>query len=132
MLGEQIGERKGKVTGRRVVSTEPARIEVAFEAEGSLLGVAVKEIGTYTSQLRPDGSLYGEGEGVIMGKDGEIATWKGQGVGVLGENGAVSYRGAVYHQSGSTKFTRLNTVAGVFEYEVDADGNTTTKLYEWR
>jgi len=34
-----------------------------------------------------------------------------------------SYRGAVYHQSGSTKFTRLSTVAGVFEYEVDADGN---------
>jgi len=132
MLGEPIGERKGKVTGRRVLSTEPAKIEVAFEAEGSLLGVAVREVGTYTSRLRPDGSLYGEGEGVIMGKDGDIATWKGQGVGVLGENGAVSYRGAVYHQSGSAKFTRLNTVAGVFEYEVDADGNTTAKLYEWR
>jgi hypothetical protein len=39
MLGEQIGEEKGRVTARRVVSTDPARVEVAAETEGTLLGV---------------------------------------------------------------------------------------------
>jgi len=132
MLGEQIGEEKGRVTARRVLSTDPARVEVSAETEGTLLGVATKNIITYQSQLRPDGTLYGEGEGVVMGKDGDIATWKGQGVGIFGENGAISYRGAIYYQSGSTKFERLNTIACVYEYAVDAEGNTSAKLYEWR
>jgi hypothetical protein len=38
----------------------------------------------------------------------------------------------VYYQSASTKFARLNSIACVFEREVDAEGNTTAKLYEWR
>ncbi len=44
----------------------------------------------------------------------------------------VSHRGAVYYQSASPKWTRLNSVAGVFEYEVDAQGNTRSQLYEWK
>jgi len=132
MLGEQIAEEKGRVTARRVLSTDPARIEISAETQGSLLGVETKTIMSYVSQLRPDGSLYGEGEGVVMGKDGDTATWKGQGVGVFKENGAISYRGAVYYQSASTKLARLNSIACVFEYEVDADGSTSAKLYEWR
>lgn len=132
MLGEQIGEEKGRVTARRVLSTDPARVEVSAETEGKLLGVATRTIMSYQSQLRPDGTVYGEGEGVVMGKDGDVATWKGQGVGILGENGAISYRGAVYYYSGSSKFERLNKIACVFEYEVDAEGNTSSKLYEWR
>lgn len=115
-----------------MVSTDPARVEVSAETEGTLLGVAARTIITYQSQLRPDGTVYGEGEGVVMGKDGDVATWKGQGVGVFGENGAISYRGAVYYQSASPKFERLNKIACVYEYEVDAEGNTSAKLYECR
>jgi hypothetical protein len=48
------------------------------------------------------------------------------------ENGAITYRGAIYYQSASTKFERLNTIACVYEYAVDAEGNTSSKLYEWR
>jgi hypothetical protein len=132
MLGEQIGEEKGRITARRVVSTDPARVEVSAETEGTVLGVATKTIMTYQSQLRPDGTVYGEGEGVVMGKDGDVAKWKGQGVGVFGENGAINYRGAVYYQSGSSRFEPLNSIACVYEYEVDAEGNTSSKLYEWR
>ena len=42
------------------------------------------------------------------------------------------YRGASYYYSDSPKLKRLNTVATVFEYEADADGNTKSKLWEWK
>jgi len=131
MLGEMIGESRGKRTGRRVLSTNPFKVEVSLETSGTVLGVEVNEIATYWSEGRPDGSLYGEGQGVLITQDGETVTWKGQGVGkILG--GAVSYRGAVYYSTTSPKLARLNTVASVFEFDADANGNTHSKLWEWK
>lgn len=46
--------------------------------------------------------------------------------------GAVSYRGALYYETQSEKWKRLNTIAAVFEYEVDGEGNTRTKTWEWK
>jgi hypothetical protein len=67
-----------------------------------------------------------------VGKGGERATFKAQGVGKLLDGGAVSYRGASYYYSESTKLSRLNAVATVYEYEADADGTTKSKLWEWK
>ena len=131
MLGELIGESRGKRTARRVLSTNPFKVEVSLETSGTLLGVEVNEIATYWSEGRADGSLYGEGQGVIITKDGEAATWKGQGVGRFVAGGAVSYRGAVYYSTTSPKLARLNTIAAVFEFDADANGNTHSKLWEW-
>src|SRR5271165_3310900 len=63
MIGEQIGETRGKRIVRRVLSTEPPTIEVTFEASGHLFGVATTGMGTYTSVINPDGSIFGQGEG---------------------------------------------------------------------
>jgi hypothetical protein len=54
--------------------------------------------------------------------DGENMTLKGAGAGTIKAGGVVSYRGAVYFSSSSPKLARLNTVAAVFEFEVDASG----------
>jgi hypothetical protein len=133
MLGEQVGENKGKRTSRRVLSVASGfSAEVSFESAGKLLGVESNEIGTYTSSSRPDGSLYGEGQGVVLGADGSNATWKGSGVGKFTGGGGVSYRGAIYYSSASPKFARLNNIAVVFEFEVDGEGNTHSKLWEWK
>ena len=134
MLGDKIGETSGKVTSRRVLPNPGGgpKMETTFEASGRLLGVAEMETGTYWSVLRPDGSLYGEGQGIVMGKGGEAATWVGQGVGTIKKNGAVSYRGALYYQSAAAAWSRLNTVAVIFEYEVDAQGNARAQLWEWK
>ncbi|HEV2246297.1 MAG TPA: hypothetical protein VGW37_06560 [Terriglobia bacterium] len=133
MLGEMIVELRGKRTGRRVLSVDNGfKVEVAFESTGKMLGIDVMEVGTYWSESRPDGSLYGEGHGVVIGADGNSATWKGQGVGRFVEGGAVSYRGAVYYSSASPRLARLNSVAAVFEFDVDAEGNTHSKLWEWK
>jgi hypothetical protein len=134
MLGEKIGEASGKVTTRRVLANPGGgpKMETSFESAGKLLGVEATETGTYWSAVRPDGSLYGEGQGILMGKRGEMATWVGQGIGMMKDNGGVSYRGAVYYQSSSEAWSRLNRVAAVFEFEVDAEGKSRSELWEWK
>ena len=134
MLGEMIGELRGKRTSRRVLPCEGAglKVEVSFEGTGKMLGVDVNEIGTYWAATRPDGTLYGEGQGVVISHAGDMATWVGGGVGQFREGGAVGYRGAIYYQTTSPKLARLNSVAVVFEFEVDAQGNTRSQLWEWK
>jgi hypothetical protein len=133
MLGEQIGEETGKVMVRRVISVEGGtKVEVTTQSTGKLLGVETRNTVTYQAGIRPDGSLYGEGHGLVVGKGGEQATWKGAGVGRLLEGGAVSYRGALYYHSDSPNFRRLNAVAVIFEYSADAEGNTKSKSWEWK
>ena len=58
--------------------------------------------------------------------------WRGSGAGKLLPGGAVSYRGILYYRTASQKLARLNNACGVFEYEVDAGGNTTAKVWEWK
>ena len=83
MLGAQIGETKGKRIVRRVLSTDPPTVEVSFEDSGHLFGVPTTGMGTYTSVIRPDGSIYGEGQGINMTQDGEGISWTGTGVGQI-------------------------------------------------
>jgi hypothetical protein len=134
MLGEQIGEESGKVTGRRVLANPGGgpKMETSFEASGKLLGVSFHENGTYWSALRPDGTLYGEGQGIVMGAGGEAATWVGSGIGVFRSDGGVNFRGAIFYQTAAPAWARLNKVATVFEYDVDAQGGTKSKLWEWK
>lgn len=133
MLGDQIGEETGKVIVRRVLPTEGSpKVEVSFQTTGKLLGVDHRSIGTYIASSRPDGSAYGEAQGIVIGKNGERATWKAQGVGRMLADGSVSYRGATYYETQSANWKRLNTIAVLFEYEADAEGNTRTKSWEWK
>jgi len=133
MLGEQIGEESGKVIVRRVISVDGgAKVEVTTQSTGKLLGVETRNSVTYCAEIRPDGSLYGEAVGLVVGKGGEQATFKAQGVGKLLDGGAVRYRGASYYYGDSPNFKRLNAVAVIFEYEADAEGNTKSKSWEWK
>ncbi len=135
MLGNEIGEERGKVTGYRILPSEGAgpKVEVSFQALGKILGVEHSTLGTYTSVTRPDGSVFGEGQGVAMGASGERASWVGQGIGKLAGRGqAISYRGAIFYQSATPQWAALNGMVTVFEYEVDEQGNTTSKLWEWK
>jgi hypothetical protein len=134
MQGEKIGEETGKVTSRRVLpnSGGSPKMETSAQTELTLLGVRASNTITYSSVARPDGTLYGEGQGIVMSMNGELATWVGQGVGSIKKDGGVSFRGAVYYQSSSPKWSRLNSVAAIFEHEVDAEGNVHSELWEWK
>lgn len=132
MLGEQVSESTGKRLVRRVISVEPPTAEVSFEDSGSILGVHVTGMGTYTSVVRPDGSIFGQGQGMNMTDDGEAVTWTGTGVGHFGPGGSVSYRGMLFFRTASQKLARLNGSCGAFEYDVDPSGVTTSKVWEWK
>ena len=134
MLGEKIGEESGKVTLRRALpnASGSPKMEISVQTNLTLLGVKATNTVTYWSVVRPDGTLYGEGHGIVMGKEGDLATFIGQGVGTIKKDGAVSYRGAVYYQSSSPKWSRLNSVAAIFEHEVDPEGNVRSQFWEWK
>jgi hypothetical protein len=132
MLGQQLGQGKGKRIVRRVLSTEPPSVEVSFEDGGTMLGVAVTGFGTYTSSIRPDGSIYGTGQGAMSTADGDMILWKGTGLGKFGLGGAVSYRGMIFYQTPSQKLAALNNACGAFEFDVDPAGNTTSTVWEWK
>jgi hypothetical protein len=74
MIGDQIGDSKGKRTVRRVISVEPPTAEVSFEDTGAMLGIATSGMGTYTSTVATDGSLHGTGQGLMMTADGDAIT----------------------------------------------------------
>jgi len=132
MLGDVLGELTGKRIVRRVLSVDPTKVEISFEESGQMLGVATNSFGTYTSMIRPDGSLYGEGVGVMVSREGDMVSWVGSGQGKFTPGGGVSYRGILYFQTTSQKLARLNAAPGVFEYEVDGEGKSHTKTWEWK
>lgn len=132
MLGEQISETKGRRLVRRVLTVDPPTAEVSFEDSGHVLGVAGKGMGTYTSTVREDGSILGHGQGLSMMQDGDVVTWTGTGVGKFGPEGSVSYRGMLFYQTTSKKLARINNACGAFEFEVDGEGNTTARVWEWK
>jgi len=112
MLGEKIGEISGKVTMQRVLPNLGGypKMETSFQASGSVLGTNVKDTGTYWTVVRPDGTQYGEGQGVMMTKDGKVATWTGHGVGVMKKDGTATYRGALYFQTMPPKLSTQKAI----------------------
>lgn len=135
MLGEMIGEDQGKITAIRVLpfNGQAPQMEVSFQSSGNLVGVETTNLGTYISTLMPSGVFNGEGQGVVITQDGDTATWIGTGVGKpTGKGTAVSWRGSLYFQTSSQRLAGLNKIATIFEYEVDENGNTSAKFWEWK
>ena len=132
MLGEVIGESHGKVGVPRVLD-EHGKVEVSEQGSGKLMGMEVTNWITFWAVPRPDGTLWGEGQGTSTTRDGEFVTWKGHGIGQLtGRGGAASWRGALYFQNASPKLARLLKTPAVYEYEADENGNTHLKLWDWK
>ena len=66
-----------------------------------------------------------------MAQDG-IATFRASGIGTFTTEGGASFRGVVYFQASAPSLARLNGIAVVYEWDVDADGNATWELWEWK
>ena len=113
MIGEQLGETKGRRLVRRVTSTDPTTVEVTFEDSGDMLGVATMGLGTYTSVVGLDGSLFGEGQGVNMTQDGEAVSWKATEFGSRGGRGDQLSGNAVFQDGFSEAGAAEQCVWGV-------------------
>jgi hypothetical protein len=136
MLGDLISEEKGKITSQRVLDVEGGepKIETSFSATGNYRGVETTATVTYWGSPRPGGAIYGEGQAVLMSKDGqEMATWTGQGIGRVTGPGKIRFTGSLFFNTSSTgKLAFLNNLVGVFEYETDESGNTSAEVWEWK
>ena len=136
MLGDKIGEESGKITGQKVleIGEHGPKFEATYQGSGTTLGVGTTVMITYSSVVRPDGIIYGQGQGVLMTQDGEMATVKGEGLARPTGHGpyAASWRGNFYYQTASQKLARLNSIIAVFEYEVDENGNVQGTIWEWK
>ena len=133
-VGGLIYQHKGKITSETVL--EGPTVQTSFASNGTVTGgvtnVSVTEIGTYTTTPRADGILYGEGQGVITGENGEIVTWDSQEIGSMAPNGEIIFRGSIFFRTlsptGSLGF--LDNMVGVFIFQVDPSGNTAVEVLE--
>jgi hypothetical protein len=135
MLGEKIGEEKGKVTSRRVLPGGDHRyvkMEINFETEGTIYGVQGMNMGTYEVFERIPGQIYGEGRGIFMSMDGQGAIWNGHGIGVGREDGSISFAASVAFQAGEGALSRLNGLLVLVEHRTDMQGNAASTLHEWK
>jgi len=134
MLGEQIGELKGKIVGQRVLDSEGPRMETTLSSTGSIRGTNVKETVTFVGTPISAGVLHGEGHGVLMGGESEMATFRGEAFGRISSSGSVKWRGSHFYRTTalSGKLAFLNNVVGVFEADFDTEGNVTEKIWEWK
>jgi hypothetical protein len=138
MLGEQIEEIKGKITGQRVIEVEPPTIETSVSSNGTIRGIQVTQILTFVgtpATMSEKGVLHGKGGGIITaGQPEEVATFTGEGIGrIVSSPGGTKWRGSLFFSTPSKdKLSFLNNIIGVFEGEFDAEGNFTQKSWEWK
>lgn len=134
VLGEKIGSIKA-TTINKALPTDGSlpKLESSTQGSGTLAGVNVTSMATFWAEMRPDGTLYGEcpNQGVIMASDG-VATFRASGVGAFTADGGSKFRGAVYFQASAPSLSRLNGMAVVYKWDVDAAGNATWELWEWK
>ena len=92
MLGEQYAELKGKITSQRVIDIEGPTIETSVSVSGTIRGVQVQEMITFTCVPTTEkGVIQGVGKGVIMTMRGksEMIVYTGKGIGRLGSSGNI-------------------------------------------
>jgi hypothetical protein len=86
MLGDLICETKiRKLIGTRLISVEEGipKIEVTMSQEGILkTSMDATSLVTFWSEQQEDGSIYAQGQGVLMLKNDKAATatWIGKGI----------------------------------------------------
>ena len=134
MLGEKLGSMQ-LTTSNKVLPSNGSlpRFETTTIGSGTLAGTEVNGMATYTANMRPDGTLYGEcpNQGVVIAEDG-VATFTATGIGTFTEDGGSSFKGMVYFQTSAPSLSSLNGVAVVYDWVVDAEGNASWDLWEWK
>jgi hypothetical protein len=133
MLGEYLGELRGKIIGSRVLPLEGQNpvIEYSIQGQGTLLGEDMTQMST-TKSVASGGFYEAQGQGIIATNDGEMITWIGHGTGQpMGARGA-TFRGARFYRTGSPKHVRFNGLVSVFEIELDSEGNVQEKFWQWK
>ena len=122
-----VGELLLKSGGMRVLpSKENIAIEESFHGSGKIIGIEVTDTRSVIIEC-----LQGEGQGIMMTKDGEMATYARHGVGWPNERGGHTVRAAMLFKTTSQRLERLNKIIVVSELKENEDA-TRERLWEWK
>ena len=132
-----LGEKLGSMTATSVNKVLPSegtlpKFEVTAQGSGTIVGVPIQFMGTYLTEMKADGSMYGEcpNSALLMAADG-VATLKASGVGRIEPDGSTKFRGIFYIETTAPSLMSLNGKAIIQEYDVDAEGNATCEMWHW-
>jgi len=134
-LGDLVLDETGTITGIRVLSNDASgsKLEISLRTTGTVRGVAESTVWTYWQLIRPDGSMYGQGEGVMTTKDGDVIQLTGHGSGQAPPPGdTTQFRTMLHAHTTAAKYADLNSIGLVGNYDVAADGNAVNKCWEWK
>ena len=136
VLGPPFFEDRGsKVTGTRVINTNPAQTEDSFVANVTIRGVGnATDTGTFITTYKPGGITTSEGQGIVSTADGEIATYTAQDLGFTNKTGDTTYRGIqIFATNSSGKMSFMDNLVGLYVYENNAEGDRISgKIWEWK
>ena len=137
MLGDEIYEARGKVTGVRVIGIEEGpngvRTETSYTMQGKIKGIEITETGTFIAVMRSENKQYGEDKTVIMARDGSsTGTVRSWGISQATGPEKSSFRGfGICGQSNTGKLAAFNNMTIVFNTEVEGE-NLSAKGWEWK
>ena len=130
MLGDIVIEEVG--TAAEMTDLGDNKAEIKLTTKGTVNGVDQTSEWTYWMETRADGTIHGEGHGVMTTADGDVLNLRGMGACPgAGADGSVAWRGAILLHTDSEAFADLNGTAMVFHYDVTADGGTNTTSWAW-
>jgi hypothetical protein len=138
-IGDLIVEGPAVSTGIRVLDVgtgdKGPKLEVSFLGNATIRGgIKATDMGTVWSITNPDGTTHSEGQGILTSTaTGEMATYTFQAIGQYGPDGKLRNHGSVFfnsNTSSSGQLSFLNKMIGVFADEIDAAGNSMTRVWE--
>ncbi len=128
-----IAEEFGEPMGFRILPDEGKGqwIEVSNRSQGKFLGEDSTTLVTYKFTVKPDGSLYGEGQGIAYLKDGSMSAWTATGTGTQkGPGSPQSWKVNFQYRNPTGKFTRFADRPLYVEYEVDEAWKSKARLFD--
>jgi hypothetical protein len=133
-IGRLLTEEQGRLSVRRVLSVDDgaANVEMTFETAGFLHDVHYTVLGTLSSVIRPDGTLYGELKGGLRTDGNDTGVFRGIAGGKYTKDTehARTYRGAITFENTVGALAELNSVLAVFELGIDDAGKVNYRTWE--
>jgi hypothetical protein len=144
MLGELMLEHTGTSSNLRVLDAALQKREITVMGRGKIKEIEIDLLVTYCNIRRDDGTLYGEGQGIVSKKENKeaVAIVNEYGVGRT-MNNKVVWRGVAFYRtttntnlsynSDSKELSSiLHNSVGVFETDVEESGTVTQKVWAWK
>lgn len=125
--------KEGKLIYQRVVNVIGyPQIENSIIEHGILRGIGnVTNIQTWINTYRMPNTIYGEGRGIMISADDQMAPWIGCGIGQIQNDGTVLFKDIVIfsnNATGNMKF--LDNQLGLSIATLQGN-NQTTKIFKW-